>query len=105
MIMLSPTHRLMLIYDIDPLHYGAYYRYMIGEFVPAMQQMKMHMIYAWQVVSDHRPERQVDFVCEGEAIMRDLLTNDRFLRAERRLKSYTTRYRRKVVQFQNRCQV
>lgn len=102
---ITPTHRLMLMYDIDPLHYGAYYRYVLGEFVPLLQQLDLHMVYAWQVVSKNRPERQIEFVCESETIIREALKSQRFLRAERRLKSYTTHYERKVVHFANRCQV
>ncbi|MFW5690947.1 MAG: hypothetical protein ACOCXZ_00485 [Chloroflexota bacterium] len=105
MITISPSHRLILQYNINPVHYGSYYRYVLGEFVPALQQLNLHMIYAWQVFSNHLPERQVEFVCEGEHIIRHALKSDRFLRAERRLKTYTTAYRRKVVHFENRCQV
>lgn len=103
--LITPTHRLMLMYDIDPLHHSAYYRYVLGEFVPLLQQLNLHMVYAWQVVSEDRPERQIEFVCEGEDVIREALKSQRFRRAERRLKSYTTKYERKVVRYANRCQV
>lgn len=105
MILLSPTHRLMLIYDINPQHHNRYYRFMLGEFVPAMQKMGMHMIYAWQVISDDLPERQVEFVCEGEDVARGVLNGGTFLTMEKQLQEYTQRYRRKLVIFANRCQI
>jgi hypothetical protein len=105
MIMLSPTHRLILTYNINPVHYNAYYRYMLGDFVPTMQKLDLHMLYAWQVVSTSQPERQIDFVCEGEHIIQKAFKNDRFVRAERRLALFTLAYQRKVVVFANRCQV
>ncbi len=104
-MVIQPTHRLMLMYDINPLHYGSYYRYILGDFVPTLQKLGMHMLFAWQVISDAYPERQIDFVCDDHRTIQQLLTNERFIRAERRLKSYTTRYHRKVVVFENRCQL
>ncbi|TVR24319.1 MAG: hypothetical protein EA396_01520 [Anaerolineaceae bacterium] len=105
MTVIAPTHRLMLMYDINPLHYSSYYRYVLGDFVPTMQKLGLHMIYAWQVVSDHRPERQIDFICEGQDVIYQAIHNERFIRAERRLKSYTQRYQRKIVIFENRFQL
>jgi hypothetical protein len=105
MMMISPTHRLMLMYNISPAHFSAYYRFMLGEFVPALQQFGLHMIYAWQVVSDRYPERQVEFVCEGEHIIKSVLNDEKFLDLEERLKEFTSTYRRKLVRFENRCQV
>lgn len=105
MMMISPTHRLMLMYNIDPTQYSAYYRFMLGEFVPMMQELGMHMIYAWQVVSDHYPERQVEFVCEGLPVIVQAFEDTRFIEGEERLKSYTTTYKRKLVAFENRVQI
>jgi hypothetical protein len=101
----QPTHRLILTYDINPLHYGSYYRYILGDFVPTLQKLGMQMLFAWQVISENHPERQIDFVCDSPAKIQQLLVNERFIRAERRLKSYTSRYHRKVVVFENRCQL
>ena len=100
---LIPTYRLMLKYDVHPERYEIYFRYISREFVPLLQQMGLHMIFAWQVYGDH-PERQIEFVCEDDETLRTALMSDRFQKAEERLKSYTTFYTRKVVHFHNRYQ-
>lgn len=104
MTMLEPSHRLMLLYDVKPERFQQYYLYMRGEFIPALQKLGLYVIFAWQIHGEGYPERQVEFICETPEILREALTDERFVAAEKRLQSYTTGYRRKVVRFQNRYQ-
>jgi len=103
--MIEPSHRVMLQFDIRPDRYEQYYRYMLREFVPTMQELGLHMIFAWQVLGSDYPERQVDLVAENAPLLRAILTDDRFEQAEDQLKAYTLHYRRKIVRFENRYQL
>lgn len=102
--MSNPNYRLILSYDVHPDKFERYYNYVLGEFVPHLQQMGLQMIFAWQVVYGDYPARQVDFVCYDRETLLAALHSDTFKRAEERLKSYTLIYNRKVVRFQNRFQ-
>ena len=102
--MLTPSHRLILSYDVQPDRFQQYYLYIRGEFVPTLQKLGLHMIFAWQVHGEGQPGRQIEFICESGEILCQALQNERFQHAEERLKSYTTQYQRKVVRFKNRFQ-
>lgn len=102
--MIEPSHRVMLQFDIRPDRYEQYYRYMLRDFVPTMQELGLHMIFAWHVVGGNYPERQVDFVCESARSLRTILADARFHLAEDQLQTYTLHYRRRIVRFYNRYQ-
>lgn len=101
---IEPSHRLMLMYDIRPNQFEDYFRYMRGEFIPALEKMGLYMIFAWHIFGDNQPERQIDFVSESGLTMRDAITSDNFHDLESKLKAYTTYYERKIVRFENRFQ-
>ena len=101
--MIQPSYRMMLMYDIRPDRFERYYRYMLGEFVPTLRQMGLYMLFAWQVHGKSF-DRQIEFVCESKYALRDALDSEQFRDAEERLRTYTTEYNRKIVQFQDRYQ-
>lgn len=99
-----PEYRLMLKYDIHPDRYEAYFHYVSRKFVPKLRELGLHAVLAWQVHSDHLPERQLEFVTADKATMRDALLSDAYQQAETHLKTFTTHFERKVVRFDNRFQ-
>lgn len=99
-----PAYRLLLKYDIHPNRHEAYFYYMTRRFIPTLQELGLHAIFAWHVHGQDYPERQIDFICENTETMRSALTSTRFKEAEDHLKTFTTRYKRKVVHFENRYQ-
>lgn len=101
---LDLAYRVLLTYNILPQAQEEYYRYVIGEFVPTLQQLGLVMLFAWQVHGDTYAERQIEFVCESLPTLRTALNSDRFQQAEENLKIYTSAYSRKVVRFKNRFQ-
>lgn len=101
---LDLAYRVLLTYNILPHTQEDYYRYVIGEFVPTLQQLGLVMLFAWEVHSESHAERQIEFVCENQHTLRAALNSDRFQEAEENLKNYTSSYSRKVVRFKNRFQ-
>ena len=99
-----PAYRLLLKYDINPSRQEAYFYYMTRKFIPTLQELGLHAIFAWRVHGDNYPERQIDFICENSHTLRAALMSDRFQDAEAHLKSFTTTYDRKIVHFENRYQ-
>ncbi len=103
-MILRVDYRLLIWYDIQDDKFEAYYRYMVGDFVTIARELGLHMYFVWQVPYGKYPARQLEFVVEDRATLRDALISDRWQRAEDRLKSYTYNYGRKVVSFKDRFQ-
>ena len=98
-IRIIPRYKLLLHYDVRPEVYAVYQRYILEEFVPGMQEMKLYMTGAWRTVYGNYPDRQIEFVLEDLNTMRAALRDARWQGLEDRLKSYTTGYERKLVLF------
>jgi hypothetical protein len=99
-----PRYKVLITYDIRPEKQDAYYRYVLGEFVPALRVMGIHMLSAWHIAYGEYPERQLVFVTESWDTLQSALDSPRFQSLEDRLKAYTTDYRRKVVNYLDRFQ-
>lgn len=99
-----PKYKLLISYDILPDRQEEYYRYVLGEFVPSLRVMGIHMMSAWHVAYGNYPERQLVFVTENWQTLETAFANPRWHNLEDRLKSYTTDYSRKVVHFEDRFQ-
>jgi len=97
---MTGSHRLILTYDVRKKLYQAYYRYMLGEFVPAMQELDLKMMFAWHVVGDGYAQRQVEFLAKTPDIMRSALLSPTFDEVENKLKTFTQDFSRKVVRFE-----
>lgn len=100
----DPDYRILMKYDIRASRQDAYYRYVLGEFVPLMQSLGLQMIFAWHVYGDGYPERQIEFVCDTKETLQAVLANRHFQQAEDTLKAYINNYERKIVRFKNRFQ-
>lgn len=101
---MNPDYKLLMSYDIRPELQQQYYRYMLGEFVPSMQEAGLMMASAWQVVYGEYPSRHIEFHCEDRETLKDILSGDQWRKAEARLKSFTMHYSRKIVRFEDRFQ-
>lgn len=98
----KPRYKLVITYDIPPqtaATQDAYYRYVLGEFVPGLRAMGMHMTVAWHVAYGPYPSRQIDFVCENIETARRMFETARWEKLEKRLQSYTNNYQRKLVPY------
>ncbi len=98
-IRIIPRYKLVLSYDVRPEVYAEYQRYVLDEFVPGMQEMKLYMTAAWRTAYGNYPARQVEFVLEDLQTMRAALHNAQWKTLEERLKGYTLNYDRKLILF------
>jgi hypothetical protein len=97
-IQLRPEYVIVLKYDILPGLQERYFRYIMGEFVPAMQDMGFYMHRAWHVVWGDYPERHIEFITENRDI-HAFLEDDRWLDMEEHLQEFITNYTRKVLKY------
>lgn len=99
-----PAYKVLLSYDVRREVQDRYFRYMLGEFVPTMQDAGLVMAFAWHVAYGEYPARHVEFHCLDRETLRDILNGDTWKRAEARLKSFTRSYHRKIVVYEDRFQ-
>lgn len=100
-IRIIPRYKLLMTYDIRPDMYDEYYQFIMGEFIPELQNMGLYMLGAWHIVYGEYPMRHVEFVSESLETVREIFQSDRWEVLENRLKTYTLRYGRKLVRFRN----
>lgn len=54
---MKPEYKLLITYDILPGKQDSYYRYVLGEFVPTLRNMGVHMTSAWHTAYGKYPAR------------------------------------------------
>lgn len=98
-IRIYPEYALILTYDIRQGVQERYFRYVTGEFVPALQQRKIYMQNAWHIVYGGQPERQVEFVTEELSIIQDLFDDPQWRELEGKLESFIRNYTKRIVKY------
>ena len=99
MALIIPAYKLILTYNIREERQTAYSQFVIGRFVPGIQELGLHIVAVYQTMYGDYPDRQTEFVAESWEIMRDALENEKFEALERALQDYVMHYSRKVVQY------
>ena len=94
-----PRYKMIVSYDVVPSTQDSYYQFVLGEMVPAMQEMGVYMTEAWHTAYGEYPIRMVTFVAEEVDIIYDMLESERWGDLETRLLSFIRNYTRKVVPY------
>lgn len=100
-----PQYKIMISYDINAPHQDEYYRYVMGEFVPKVQEMGIYMIQAWHTAYGPYPLRLIEFVSEDYDTLLDAVDSEEFHRLEEDLMEYVTNYSRRIVSFKHGFQI
>lgn len=96
--------KLLLTFDPIPERREEYFRYVLGEFVPALEQLGLTMCEAWHTAYGEYPLRLTCFIAADRAAMESVLASDDFRRLESRLLTYVHNYRRRLVPVRRRFQ-
>lgn len=94
-----PRYKMLVSYNIRPGDNDAYYQFVLGEMVPALQEMGLFMAEAWHTSYGPYPIRLIGFVSEDYETMSDLSSSEEFAQLESKLRKYVSNYSRKVVEF------
>ena len=94
-----PHFKMILSYDVLPNNHDNYYQFILGEMVPAMQEMGVYMTEAWHTAYGEYPIRMISFVSEEIETINSMLGSDRWNDLETRLMSYIRNYCRKVIEY------
>jgi hypothetical protein len=98
------TVKLLLTYDPRPEQREEYFRFVMGEFVPALEQLGLTMCEAWHTAYGDYPLRLTGFLAEDMDAMQGVLASDAFRKLEVRLLTFVENYRRRVVHAGQRFQ-
>ena len=96
--------KLLLTYDPLPKHREEYFRYVLGEFVPALENLGLTLCEAWHTAYGQYPLRLTGFIAEDREALETVLASPEFLELESRLQDCVINYRRKIVAQQPRFQ-
>lgn len=96
--------KLLITYDPISERREAYFRYMLGEFVPALEQLGLTMCEAWHTAYGEYPLRLTVFTAPDETSMEAALASDAFEELEARLQDFVENYERRIVPMRKRFQ-
>ncbi len=89
--------KLLLAYNIKPNREDEYYRYVLGEFLPALQNVGLHMIEGWHTAYGDYPVRLMAFRTEDEVVMRQALQSEEWKTAKEKLLKLIRDYEQRIV--------
>jgi hypothetical protein len=96
-----PAVKLLMVYDVKPAMDEAYYRFMAGEFLPAVQSIGLVMVEAWRTAWGDYPQRLIGLVAEDHRALDEILDSKQWRDMETKLGRYVKDYRRQIVVYRN----
>ncbi len=89
--------KLLIAYSLKPGREETYYRFMMAEFLPSLQEMKLTMAEAWQTAWGNYPQRLIGLLAENRTAVEEILASEHWREMEDKLLRYVTDYRRQLV--------
>ena len=91
----------LLVYDIKPHREAEYYRYVLGEFLPTLQNMGLIMVEGWHTAYGDYPMRLIAFRAQDEMVMQNVMNSDEWRAAKERLLKLVRDYEQRIVVARN----
>jgi hypothetical protein len=89
--------KLIITYDPVSEQREAYFHYLLGEFVPTLEQMGLQMCEAWHTAYGEYPLRLTAFIAQEDLNLEELMDTQAFRELEERLQKYVINYHRRLV--------
>ena len=93
--------KLLLVYNIKPHRETEYYRYVMGEFLPTLQNMGLYMTEGWHTAYGDYPNRLIVFQADNRREMEKILHSADWESAKEKLLKYVRDYEQRVVSAKN----
>ncbi len=93
--------KLLLVYNIKPNREAEYYRYVLGEFLPTLQNMGLYMVEGWHTAYGDYPMRLIAFQADNEKEMQNILASSEWKTAKEKLLRLVRDYEERIVQAKN----
>ena len=92
--------KLMITYDVNEGMVEEYRQFVMGEFLPAVQQMGLTITEVWHTVYGEYPNQQTEFVSRDEETLWSILNSKEWRDLETQLQKYVNGFGRKVIPYQ-----
>jgi hypothetical protein len=89
--------KLLVTYDVQEAKQDDYFQFVLGEFVPGVQNLGLYMTEVWHTAYGDYPVRLAGFVAQDYDTLVSILDNPVFLGLEEKLKEYVYNYERRIV--------
>ena len=89
--------KLLLAYNIKPNREAEYYRYVLGEFLPALQNIDLTMVEGWHTAYGDYPMRLLALRAESEVKLRAILQSEEWQVGKERLLKLVRDYEERIV--------
>ena len=93
--------KLLIVYNVKQAQEEAYYRFMMGKFLPTAQSLGLEMVEGWHTAWGDYPQRLIGLVAEDEETIEKILASERWREIEDGLSRYVTDYQRKAVPYRS----
>ena len=89
--------KLLLTYNIKPNREAEYYRYVLGEFLPSLQNIGLIMIEGWHTAYGDYPLRLIVFRADSEDKLREIMQTSEWNTGKERLLKMVRDYEERIV--------
>ena len=93
--------KLLLVYNIKPHRETEYYRYVMGEFLPTLQNMGLYMTEGWHTAYGDYPIRLIVFQADSRVQMEKILKSPEWEAVREKLLKFVRDYEQRVVSARN----
>ena len=93
--------KLLLAYNIKPNREAEYYRYVLGEFLPSLQDIGLMMVEGWHTAYGDYPIRLIAFRAQDDADMHNILSSSEWQRGKEKLLRLVLDYEERLVPAKN----
>lgn len=98
-------YKLLLSYEVNAKDLQEYYRFVMGRYVPSLQELGLQMSEAWHTAYGDGPSRLVGFVCEDRQTITDLLKSEEWELLTEEMKKYVMDLEYKVIPYRGGFQI
>ena len=93
--------KLLLAYNIKPNREAEYYRFVLGEFLPNLQDIGLMMVEGWHTAYGDYPIRLIAFRAQDDVNIRDVLNSTEWKDGKEQLLKMVHDYEERLVPAKN----
>lgn len=95
----SNYYKLVLTYELTPDSLESYYQFVLGGYIPSLQQLGLEMIEAWTTSWGNGPDRQIVFASRDRETIDQLVEDERWFALNDKLEEFVTDLDYKVIPY------
>ena len=93
--------KLLLAYNIKPNREAEYYRFVLGEFLPSLQDIGLMMTEGWHTAYGEYPIRLIAFKAQDDADIYHILKSSEWNDGKEKLLKFVQDYEERLVSAKN----